>query len=113
MIDQAAHPEAAEVATNGERELHLAGVEFFPGTARPIPPLLTPAEVVRILRLDVLTKGDGTEKRRALPDAIKSLDHLCRTRKLHPICLSKSRTFSRDDVLALVNGRSSTAEESP
>lgn len=76
---------------------------YFPGTSEPIPPLLTPSETVRVLRLDVLTTANGSEKPRTLPDALKSLDHLVRTGRLSPLRLSKSRTFARGDVLGLIN----------
>lgn len=77
--------------------------EYFPGTTELIPLLLTPSEAVRVLRLDMLTTADGSEKRRTLPDALKSLDHLVRTGRLSPLRLSKSRTFARSDVLGLID----------
>lgn len=86
---------SAAVGVNGEA--------CFPGTTELIPPLLTPSETVRVLRLDVLTTADGSQKPRTLPDALKSLDHLARIGRLSPLRLSKSRTFARGDVLGLLD----------
>lgn len=77
-------------------------VEYFPGTTEPIPPLLTPLEAARILRLDVVNDGDGQERRRAPGDALASLDYLVRRGVLAARRFGKSRTYSRDDVLRLI-----------
>lgn len=75
----------------------------FPGSSTPLPPLLLPIEAAKVLRLDVLTQPNGTEKKRATGDALKSLDHLVRTRRLQPRRFGKSRTFAARDVLALID----------
>ena len=72
--------------------------EFFPGTSDPLPPLLTPIEAVKVLRLDVITSKDGELKPRAPGDALKSLRRL----PLTPRRFSKSNTYCRDDVLRLI-----------
>ena len=59
-------------------------------------PVLTAPEAVRYLRLDILTKPDGTEHRREMADAIKSLDHLVRNGRIPYIRLGKNRRFPRD-----------------
>lgn len=74
----------------------------FPGTKDPLPPLLTSAETVRVLRLDLVVKEDGTERARTLTDAMKSLDHLVRVGHLVARSVGRCRGFSRDDVLRLV-----------
>lgn len=74
----------------------------FPGTKDPLPPLLTPVEAVRVLRLDVVTSQEGEERARTLPDALMSLNHLVRIGHLLPKTIGKSRVFARDDVLRLV-----------
>jgi len=56
-------------------------VEHFPDDGRIIPPLLTPAETVRVLRLDVLSKPDGSEEVRALGDALRTLDRMAVTQE--------------------------------
>lgn len=83
-------------------------IEVFPG-GEAVPPLLTPVETCRLLRLDV--NGD---QERSEVDALKSLDHLVRKKLLQPRRFSKCRTFSRDEVLRLIAGRDSVpASESP
>jgi len=77
-------------------------VEFFPGTTEPVPLLLTPLETARLLRLDVLTRPDGTLKEREPADAIKSLDHLVARTGLQPRRFGKSKTFVRDEVFDLI-----------
>ena len=62
-----------------DRNGHL--VEHFPDDGRIIPPLLTPAETVRVLRLDVLSKPDGSEEVRALGDALRTLDRMAVTQE--------------------------------
>ena len=80
---------------------HNGQPEYFPSTSEPVPALLTPAETVRILRLDVVSRKDGTEEVRALGDALRSLDRLVGTKRLMPRRFGKSRTFARQDVLGL------------
>ena len=53
-------------------------IEVFPG-GEAVPPLLTPVETVKLLRLDV--NGD---QERSEVDALKSLEHLIRTKRLRP-----------------------------
>ncbi len=77
-------------------------VEYFPGTTEAVPACLTPAETVRLLRLDVVSRPDGTEEVRALGDALRSLDRLVGTKRLMPRRFGKSRTFSRQDVIDLI-----------
>ncbi|MDY7107980.1 MAG: helix-turn-helix domain-containing protein [Planctomycetota bacterium] len=79
--------------------------EFFPGTTEPVPPLLTPLEAVRLLRLDLRTLPDGTEEIREPADALKSLDHLCRQGRLTPIRIGKCRRFARAELLRLIEER--------
>lgn len=81
---------------------HNAQLEYFPSTSEPVPVLLTPVETVRLLRLDVVSKKDGTEEVRALGDALRSLDRLVGQRRLKPRMFSKCRTFARQDVLGLI-----------
>ena len=73
-------------------------MEYFPGTSDPIPPLLTPIEAVRVLRLDVVTTKDGDLETRAPGDALRSLRRL----PLSPRRFNKSNTYARDDVLRLI-----------
>ncbi len=80
--------------------------EHFPNGGGVIPPLLTPVETVQILRLDVVTKTDGTEELRAIGDALRSLDRLISQNKLRPLKLGKSRTFARHEVLELISSGS-------
>ena len=72
--------------------------EFFPGTSDPIPPLLTPIEAIKVLRLDVVTNGSGETELRAPGDAIRTLRRL----PLTPRKFGKSNTYSREDVLRLI-----------
>ena len=76
--------------------------EYFPGSVERVPACLTPAETVRLLRLDVLSRPDGTEERRAFGDALKSLERLIGNKRLLPRRFGKSRVFARDDVLNLI-----------
>ena len=77
-------------------------IEYFPGTTEAVPVCLTPAETVRLLRLDVVSRPDGTEEVRAIGDALRSLDRLVGTKRLMPRRFGKSRTFSRQDVIDLI-----------
>ena len=77
-------------------------LEFFPGTTEAVPACLTPVETVRLLRLDVVSRPDGTEEVRALGDALRSLDRLVGTKRLVARRFGKSRTFSRQDVIDLI-----------
>ena len=77
-------------------------VEYFPGSTESVPACLTPAETVRLLRLDVLSRPDGTEEIRAIGDALRSLERLVGSNRLHPRRFGKSRVFARDDVLDLI-----------
>ncbi len=76
--------------------------EYFPGTVEVVPACLTPTEAVRLLRLDVLSRPDGTEEARSLGDALRSLERLVGSKRLHPMRFAKSRVFARDDVLGLI-----------
>jgi len=90
--------------TAGGRQ--LAGLtvwaEFFPSSTEPVPPLLTPLETVRLLRLDLRTLPDGIEETREPADSLKSLDHLCRKGLLKPRRIGKCRRFARAEVLRLI-----------
>ena len=77
-------------------------LEYFPSTTEPVPVLLTPVETVRLLRLDVVSRKDGTEEVRALGDALRSLDRLVGQSRLRPRMFSKCRTFARQDVIELI-----------
>ena len=77
-------------------------VEYFPGTTEAVPACLTPVETVRLLRLDVVSRPDGTEEVRALGDALRSLDRLVEKKRLMPRRFGKSRTYARQDVLDLI-----------
>ena len=77
-------------------------LEYFPGTTDRVPVLLTPAETVRVLRLDVVSRPDGTEEVRALGDALRSLDRLVASKMLTPWRFGKSRTFARQCVFDLI-----------
>ena len=73
-------------------------MEFFPGTSDHIPPLLTPIEAIKVLRLDVYTTKDGDIETRVPGDALRSLRRL----PLSPRQFNKSNTYCRDDVLRLI-----------
>ena len=64
--------------------------------------LLTPLEAAKLMRLDVLTRPDGTVKEREPADVIKSLDHLVTRTGLQPRRFGKSKTFVRDEVFDLI-----------
>ena len=74
-------------------------IEYFPGTDRIVPALLTDVEAARLLRLDI----DATGNPRPLPDQIASLDHLVRKGLLVPVKIGRPRRFSRDRCLGLVD----------
>ena len=74
-------------------------------------PLLTAREAVRYLRLDILTKPDGTEQPREMADAMKSLDHLVRTRRIPSVRVGKNRRYLRS-ALDRFLGASSVTEGS-
>ena len=80
--------------------------EHFPNGGGVIPPLLTPGETIQLLRLDVVTKTDGTEELRAIGDALRSLERLVSQKKLRPLKLGKSRTYARHEVLELISSGS-------
>ena len=69
--------------------------DFLPGTNQPVPALMTAPEAVRYLRLDILTKPDGSEHRREIADAVKSLDHLIRKGRIAYVRVGKNRRFPR------------------
>ena len=67
-------------------------------TARPtteLPLVMMPLEVVELLRLDEAVRKDGTIRRRAMADALRTLDYMNRAGKLCrlPGC---GRRYSRD-----------------
>ena len=74
--------------------------ECFPGGRDLIPALLTPTEAVRVLRLDIVTNGDGEVTIRAPADSLRSLR---RIPGLHPHRFAKGYTYSRSDLLRLIN----------
>ena len=73
-------------------------VEYLPGVAQPVPDLMTASEASRYLRLDILTKPDGTDEPREMADAIKSLDHLVRRGLIRPCRAGKNRRFARAEL---------------
>ena len=75
-------------------------IEYFPGGRDLIPPLLTGLEAARLLRLDVAVDADGVESPRAPADALRSLR---RVDGLRPHKFAKSSTYSRSDLLRLIN----------
>ena len=83
-------------------------VEYFPGSTEIVPAVLTPLEAARFLRLDTLTRVDDdgqlVQLHRADADAVKSLEHLCRTGRLQPLKLGKSKTYARADLFNLISG---------
>ena len=79
-------------------------IEYFPGTTEPVPACLTPVEVVRMMRLDVVSKPDGTEETRALGDGLRSLELLVSKGLLTPRRFCKSNRFSRQDVISVILG---------
>ena len=93
MIASTVHP--------GDADGLVLAVEVFPD-GRPVPPLLTPLEVVKLLRLDILTRPGGAEEQREPADALKSLDHIVAKGRLRPRRFGKSRTYSRDECLHLI-----------
>ena len=76
-------------------------VEHFPAGGEIIPPVLTSAETIRLLRLNLLSR-DGEDIKRTPAASQASLDHLCRVGKLRPIKLAKSRVFDRQQVLGVI-----------
>ncbi len=68
-------------------------------------------EVVALLRLDEETRKDGSVRKRAMPDALRSLYYLARTGQLMPLpgC-GKSRRYARSAVLSYL---SRTSDEAP
>ncbi len=67
------------------------------------PPLvLLPTEVVALLRLDEEERDDGTVRKRAMPDALRTLDHLQRTGELRRLPGCKRR-YSRDAVMRFLD----------
>ena len=76
--------------------------DYYADGTGPIPPVLTAIEVAKLLRLDTVSRCGG-EVERAPEDSIKSVDHLVRLGKLHPLGVGRSNRFARDEVLALVN----------
>ena len=77
-------------------------VEMFPGSTEVVPACLTPSETVRLLRLDVVSRPDGTEEIRSLGDALRSLERLVGSKMLLPRRFGKSRVFARQEVLDLI-----------
>lgn len=96
---------ASEPANNSglRRGAVTTRLEVFPGS-QIVPPLLTPLEAVKLLRLDIITRPDGTTDERNPEDSLKTLDHLVRKGLLHPRRFGKSRCFSRRELLALIDG---------
>ena len=68
-----------------------------------LPLVMMPLEVVELLRLDEAVRKDGTIRRRAMADALRTLDYMNRAGKLCrlPGC---GRRYSRDAVLEYLNG---------
>ena len=73
-----------------------AGVSL--GTDTLVPALMTAPEAVKYLRLDILTKADGSEHRREMADGIRSLDHLIRRCRIRPVRVGKNRRFLRIEL---------------
>ena len=73
--------------------------ERFPGTNDQIPVLLTPREAIKLLRLDIVTNGDGEERVRAPADALRSLRRIA---GLTPRNFGRSFTYARSDLLKLI-----------
>ena len=67
-----------------------------------LPLVLLPTEVVKVLRLDEV-ELDGSIRRRAMPDALRSLEYLHTSGQLKrlPGC---RRRYSRDVVLNYLHG---------
>ena len=75
------------------------------GTAHELPDVLMPAEVVDVLRLQEQPQTDGTIRRRALADALRSLGHLVRSGRIRPLpgC-GRGHRFARAEVLRYLDG---------
>jgi hypothetical protein len=63
-----------------------------------LPAVLLPCEVVRVLRLDEHPQRDGTIRKRALGDALRSLDYLTRKGHLRALAGSQGRRYARVEV---------------
>ena len=72
--------------------------EFLPGTDQPVPPLMTAVEAVKFLRLDIISRADGSEKKRDMVDSLRSLDHLIRRGRIRPARVGKNRRFLRAEL---------------
>jgi len=68
---------------------HQIPVCYFPGTHLPVPPVMTPAEVVRLLRID----QTGTK------DPIRTLDYYRKRGLLRAIQVGRSLCYRLEDVL--------------
>ena len=89
-------PPRETVETNGATP--PCNPESLGGAGGGLPLVLMPTEVVALLRLDEMARNDGSIRKRAMADTLRSLDHLHRTGQLCrlPGC---SRRYSRDAVL--------------
>lgn len=72
-------------------------------TDNQLPLVLLPTEVVKVLRLDEVERSDGSIRRRAMPDALRSLEYLHTSGQVKrlPGC---RRRYARDAVLNYLRG---------
>jgi hypothetical protein len=75
-------------------------IEYFAGTAEPVPALLTAEEACRFLRLD-LDRDTGA--------ALKSLRRLVDRRLLRPCQVGRSNRYSRSELLRFIAERTEQA----
>ena len=90
----------AEVQEHTDDDTHDNGhVERFPDGGI-IPPILHDIDAIKLLRLDVKVKRDGSIIQRPLPHSIQQIDRLVSNGTITPI-MSRPRRFHRDDILAM------------
>ena len=71
-----------------------AACEYFPNSDVPVPMLLTPAEAVRFLRLDIDRDSEAA--------ALRALQRLVERRLLHATLHVGRRFYSRDELIHYV-----------
>ena len=73
------------------------------------PKVLLPVEVVKLLRLDEVAKKDGTVRKRAMSDALRSLDYLAQKNLLLPLAGNRRR-YARVAVMRYLEGETPDEE---
>ena len=72
-----------------------AAVEYFPNTSQPVPLLLTSAEAVRFLRLDLDRESESA--------ALRALTRLVERGLVRPAVHVGRRFYSRTELIAYVD----------